>query len=71
MARPNDSTTRRAWRWRRCPNCRGVYAAGDYAPVRFGRSWQERGEMFRRCPGCGAVRRTATFKVVKEARVHV
>jgi uncharacterized C2H2 Zn-finger protein len=56
-----------AWRFRRCPNCRQVSAAGEYEPVRYGPGWQY-GEMLRRCPSCGAVRKTATFAVVRETR---
>jgi hypothetical protein len=57
-----------AWRFRRCPSCGGVYAAGEFLPLKYGAHWNEQGYALRRCPGCGAVRPTYKFVVVREKR---
>jgi hypothetical protein len=70
----NDSTlilprpAHRAWRFRRCPRCRVVRAAGDFEQIDFGSNWREGGLSRRRCPDCGHVGPTADFSVVRERR---
>jgi predicted RNA-binding Zn-ribbon protein involved in translation (DUF1610 family) len=58
-----------AWRFRRCPNCRQVSAAGEFSPVgTFRAGWQEHGSMRRACPRCGHTAPTKAFTVVRERR---
>ena len=59
-------TTRRPWRFRRCPACATVRAASEYAVVTFGPSWSTHGVMLRRCPQCDWVDETRQFTVVRE-----
>lgn len=59
-----------AWRFRKCPACYGVFAAGELRPAgRFRPGWQKGGGMERQCPICGHVAPTWKFKVVRERRV--
>jgi hypothetical protein len=58
-------STSRGWRWRRCPACHAVRAAGAFMAVRYGPSWQN-GEIRRACPTCGHHAPTWAFKVVRE-----
>jgi hypothetical protein len=54
------------WRWRRCPRCRTVRRASDYAVTEYRpASWQS-GEVLRECPQCGYEGRTYMFAVVRE-----
>jgi hypothetical protein len=56
----------RAWRYRQCPNGRGVFAGGGFRPLRYGSHWREVGYGLRRCLGCGTVGQTREFQVVRE-----
>ena len=61
-----------AWRYRRCPSCRGVFAGGEFRPLRYGEGhWRDKGYSLRRCPGCGAVGQTRDFPVVEDLRTGV
>ena len=60
--------TRRAWRFRRCPACGAVRAAGKFPVTRSGPSWSADGRMRRSCPACGHVAATWRFGVVRERR---
>ncbi len=63
------TTTRAAWRFRRCPSCFTVAAAGTFAVVGSYRpGWNETGTMRRRCPDCGHVGPSRDFQVVRERR---
>jgi hypothetical protein len=55
-----------AWRFRRCPSCQSVYAAGRFRPVRFDVPWTGVGRVERQCPGCDHRAPTAHFEVVRE-----
>jgi uncharacterized C2H2 Zn-finger protein len=60
-------TSPKAWRFRRCPECHLVSAAGDYSVVgSFRPGWNQYGTIRRRCPHCGYVARSAAFTVVRE-----
>ena len=55
-------------RWRRCPACHDVNAAGEFLTTgrhRPGYGGKQRG---RRCPSCGYTGATWVFKVVREKR---
>jgi predicted RNA-binding Zn-ribbon protein involved in translation (DUF1610 family) len=57
---------RRAWRFRKCPACGAVRAAGEYRIVgSFRPGWRD-GDLQRACPACGHIGRTYTFPVVRE-----
>jgi hypothetical protein len=68
---PPSASRRRPWRYRRCPSCLGVYAGGEFRPLRYGAQWREVGYGLRRCPGCGTVGQTRDFPVVRERRAGV
>jgi hypothetical protein len=54
------------WRWRRCPRCRNVERASDYAVTTYSpASWQY-GAIERVCPNCGYEAPTYKFVVVRE-----
>lgn len=68
MSAASSYPTRRApWRYRRCPNCRQVFAAGQLIYLDEGPAWQYGGSLRRR-PECGFEGRTADFPVVRERR---
>jgi hypothetical protein len=53
------------YRFRRCPQCRATFAAGELRPLRLGGGhWHQRGGSLRRCPECGYVAFTQRFGVV-------
>ena len=62
------TTARRAWRFRRCPLCSVVRAAGEFSVTRYGPSWNADGPLSRHCPACGHVGATWRFRVVRERR---
>ena len=64
---PTRAGTVRAWRFRQCPSCRTVHAAGDLTAVRLGPNWAD-GRTSRRCPSCGHIAPTWQFRVVRERR---
>lgn len=67
-----STAARRAWRYRRCPSCGGVFPGGDLRPLRLGEGhWHRRGGSLRRCPQCGHVDFTQGFAVVRERRAVV
>jgi hypothetical protein len=53
------------WRWRRCPSCRAVARASDFACLNPYQGWGE-GAVRRECPRCGWVGRTGDFQVIRE-----
>lgn len=55
------------WRWRRCPACKIVLAAGDFIWI-DGSGWGD-GRARRRCPTCDHVGETADFVDVRERHV--
>ncbi len=59
-------TTRRPWRFRRCPSCHIVRRASEFNVTEFGRPWNSDGRMKRRCPCCGHEDLTRQFAVVRE-----
>ena len=56
---------RRAWRWRRCPACRTVERASNFATLDLGPAW-EHGGFRRQCPNCGHIAATHKFQMVRE-----
>lgn len=58
-----------AWRFRRCPACKEVSAAGSFRPVSFGTFWNRKGSARRICPKCGFTAETSTFPIVREKHV--
>ena len=69
--RPDEASRRRprgAWRFRRCPGCSQVFAAGALIQVDFGGQWHVQGTSRCRCPGCGHVAPRSAFRVVRDAR---
>jgi hypothetical protein len=58
-----------AWRYRRCPECRATFPAGELRPLRYGEGhWHKQGGSLRRCPRCGFVAFTQRFAVVADKR---
>jgi hypothetical protein len=60
-----SAPVRRAWRFRRCPACRQVERASDFAVLEYRVPWQH-GGIRRRCPNCGHCAPTWRFTVVRE-----
>jgi predicted RNA-binding Zn-ribbon protein involved in translation (DUF1610 family) len=60
-----STTSRRGWRWRRCPSCGVVERASDFAALEYREPWQD-GGISRRCPNCGHVAATWRFQAVRE-----
>jgi hypothetical protein len=61
----------KAWRFRQCPACFTISAAGEYdvvGPFRSG--WNQYGLIKRRCPHCGYVAPSAAFTVVRERHMR-
>jgi ribosomal protein S27AE len=58
----------RPWRYRRCPQCRMIMAAGDLITRRFGPAWRSVGRALRECPECGHQAPTREFAVVLDMR---
>jgi hypothetical protein len=58
----------RRWRFRRCPKCQVVRAAGDFAALDHGQYWRDSGHARRSCPSCGFTGPTPVFKLVREQR---
>ena len=57
------------WRYRRCPECRAAFPAGELRPLRVGAGhWHKRGGSLRRCPRCAHVGFTQVFVVVSDKR---
>ncbi len=59
-------TTRRSWRFRRCPACYAVRPASEFKVTEFGPPWNPDGRMMRRCADCGHEDLTRCFVVVRE-----
>ncbi|MDO8674304.1 MAG: hypothetical protein Q7O66_23085 [Dehalococcoidia bacterium] len=57
-----------AWRYRRCPGCGTVRAAGEFYIVGGYRPSWDTGAILRECPSCGYRATTAAFRVVRERR---
>lgn len=57
-----------AWRFRRCPQCFRVTAAGELIQMDYGSNWRERGGSHCKCPHCGRVAPRSSFQVVRDAR---
>lgn len=57
-----------AWRFRQCPSCGGVSAAGDLIQLDYGAQWRQRGGSRCRCPRCGHAAPRSAFIVVRDAR---
>lgn len=61
----NRTSSRKPWRYRRCPVCRQVMPSsqilfvGEYG----GPNWQEEGNCLRQCPSCLFVGQTKDFPV--------
>jgi len=58
------------YRYRRCPQCRAVFPAGQLGVLRYGAgNWRKRGGALRRCAECGHVAFTQDFGVVSDRRM--
>lgn len=58
----------RAWRFRHCPACGAVRAAGEFEPVYYDIGWEAVGRMLRECPECGHQGPTSSFPIVVDRR---
>ena len=56
--------SRKPYRYRECPDCEAVFAAGDLINHSFGAQWEDGGAT-RQCPSCGAVGTTSDFPIVE------
>ncbi len=59
-------STRRAWRFRRCPSCFAIRPASEFKVTELEAPWNPDGRMMRRCPGCGHEDLTRFFVVIRE-----
>ena len=57
-----------AWRFRMCPNCREVFAAGKLRQIDYGARWHERGSSRCACPSCGHRAPRYQFRVIRDER---
>ncbi len=56
-----------AYRFRKCPNCRATFPAGELKPLRYGAGhYHQQGGSLRRCPKCGRTGFTQSFPVVHD-----
>jgi len=62
-----DSVTSRPRRYRRCPSCFQIHAAGEYICLTTGPNWNQRGAALRECPNCGHQGRTSEFGLVADS----
>lgn len=70
---PGEPRRRKGWRWRRCPGCERVFAAGDLVILGtypLGAAWTD-GTVARACPRCGYAGYTRDFLVVRERHGEV
>jgi uncharacterized Zn finger protein len=60
------------YRYRRCPECRATFPAGELRVLRYGAGhYHKKGGSLRRCPECGHTGFTQAFVVVADKRQAV
>lgn len=68
MTQRRRPPSNRAWRFRRCPACGHVAAAGRFMANHRGRSWTTGADIRRTCPNCGHQAPTRAFELVRDQR---